>query len=360
MNNPSKQRDAILRLYREAFGSLDGNEWVRWYFDTVYTDHEGFVLEAGNPPVAVSALMMHDYTMLWHGRHVPIGYIAGACTTRDARGQGNMKRLMDKALQAAYERGHVFSTLIPANDHLYFFYDKFGYSTVFFVDEQRYTSAHVFARVEGYEAVEPTYPAFAHLEGLLDGAVQHTEVQYADILDDLDHDHGEVFAVAHSETGETRAMAFAVERHGVAEVRALLGTDPDAQETVLAEVSAHWPDKSVAVWAPAPEGTPPGLRSRGMARIVNVQAMLDVLALSDPKIHQTVRVRDHVIKANNGIFVIADGSCRRLDDDAEAPKHLDLDVTVNVLASIIFNTPKMGQIFGFDTARPHFALMLDT
>lgn len=135
------RKEEIKRIWSECFN--DSREYVDMYFDRVYNDADGMLLERNGK--VVSSLLLQRYAMLIGNREVCVSYVAGAATRRSARGNGYMSQLMCEALIASRERGDMLCTLIPAHDWLYFFYDRFDFSTVFYVDRQRFTSLHAFS-----------------------------------------------------------------------------------------------------------------------------------------------------------------------------------------------------------------------
>lgn len=336
------------RLFREAFKVDD--RWLDWFMTEVYSDDEAFVEEADGK--AVATLLSSRYPMAFHGTELPAAYLSCVATAKSERGKGHMHRLMVKVLKESYARGDAFATLIPAERRLYFFYDKFGFSTVFYVDELRYTGLHAFAMGEEFKKVEPDYEMFARLESMRPCVLRHSEERFRQVLADLRLDRGVVAAVTDGNGGE--AMAFA-QIGGEAKVIDLLASTPAAADAALAYVRLEAEGKPFIVNG-VPEGREASLRSRGMLRIVNVETVLNAVAAANPKVNQTIRVHDAVIAENNATFVLRKGECRRADRPVAS---LSLDVSVDVLARLLFSAPRIGDIFELPTCRPFISLMLD-
>ena len=98
------------------------------------------------------------------------------------------------------------------------------------------------------------------------------------------------------------------------------------------------------------------IESRGMARLINVGRMLKSFASAYPSLKTNMRVTDPILHENSHIYFIDNGSCTVNDGYMG---RLDLDVTIDVLTSIIFSSEKVGNIFGLPTRRPYMSLMLD-
>lgn len=344
------RKSEFRRLFREAFRTEP--DWADWFFEKVYRDDEALLLDAGSGPV--SALLLSPRDMAFHSSVLPVAYISCVATARAERGKGHMQALMRDALVEAAARGRAMAVLIPASPHLYFFYDKFGFATVFYTDEQRYTSLHTFEAAPEFEPVEPTYDIFRHLENLRPGAVLHDREQYGHVLTDIAFDGGSVLAV--SDPDGHSAIAFVTADSGGATVLDLLADTPRSAEAVLGCVRDTVGDVPLVVRT-VPAGRQAALHARGMARITDAEAVLRSIAAADTRVHQTIRVRDGIIPANDATFILDRGTCTRAD--AASHPRPDLDVTVDVLARIIFSAPATGDIFNLPTARPYISLMLD-
>lgn len=125
-----------MSLWRSCFE--DTEEFIELYFSRVYTDENTLIGYAPDKVTAVCHTQALPYKLqLAKGTvPLPVGYISGACTLIEYRGQGYMQRLMEKALEMMYERGDVASFLIPASESLFHFYQKgFGYGTAFYYEE---------------------------------------------------------------------------------------------------------------------------------------------------------------------------------------------------------------------------------
>lgn len=66
-------------------------------------------------------------------------YLCGASTKADYRSKGIMKKLIEYALETARQDGDKFSLLMPANESLYDYYARFGYSAECSVSKKLYS-----------------------------------------------------------------------------------------------------------------------------------------------------------------------------------------------------------------------------
>lgn len=340
---------AFGKIFRESFEV--GNDWADWFLGAVADKRDVISIDVDDTTASVALLT--PYKMEFHGDQVPVSYINSVATARRFRGRGLASQLMIRALGEAAARGCDFAVLIPANRRLFFFYDSFGFSTVFYIDEQRYTSLHSFGCAEGFSLTEPTWDDFHALESMRTGAVVHSRTDFENIITDLAMSNGKALAVEHPDG--RRAMIFFEVTPSEVHVLDLLASDEESAEAALHFMRTEAPGLSVIVRA-LPCGRKAQLRSRGMARILNVESVLTRIAAANPKIAQTIKVRDKLLPANSGTFVLKNGRCERVSDTRRRP---DLDVDIEVLCRILFSEQRIGEIFDLPTSRPFISLMLD-
>lgn len=356
-------RDDIIKIWQECFD--DSREYVRMFFDRVYLDEEAITL-ADPDGTTVSSMLLQRYNMLFHGAEVPVSYICGAATRRQYRGQGFMSELMHTALRASAERGDLFCSLIPARTALYFFYDRFGFSTVFYTKEQRYTSLHTFPVEHTYEsapgnATDDVWEAFDRFQHARECYILHSRRDFENILADLTMDGGEFVVARRADSPdsvpEIAGMAWGVRRDDILLVTDVMGVDADGRTAALRALRAVYPDTPFLVYGPPTDAMGGRLIPRGMCRVVNVAKALAVVAAANPKWSCNIRVTDPILAdLNSHTFCIRNGECEERDSYRG---QLDFDVTVDVLTEIIFSAPATGEILRFPTTRPMISLMLD-
>ena len=86
------KKQQIVNLWRTCFG--DSEAFISLYFDRVYKDENAMTIEKDGK--IVSALQIVPYTMTYLGTEISVGYISGACTTPEERGQGLMRQLLKR------------------------------------------------------------------------------------------------------------------------------------------------------------------------------------------------------------------------------------------------------------------------
>lgn len=343
--------DNTAKLFDRVFG--ENKMWNRWFFREVnrpemlrqITSHDDNTLQA--------SLHLMDYTMAFEGNTIPVNYIFGAMTAPEYRGRGLMSGLMRDTLVESRERGDVFCCLVPAHRHLFFYYRKFGFSTVFYIDEERYTSIHRFNAVSGYEEVPADFELYDMLQRSNGGRILHSELQYRQLKEDLAMSGGGVKAVADCNKGDYAVAAYVTDG-GELRVRQLLFTSPEAKESVLAAVRTNLPEMPVVIEA-MPSENPVMPEARGMIRLLNPEKAFEALAVAHPDVKCLIRLTDPLIKENEGNYSISGGHCRKVKDN----RRPDIDVDIRTMSLILFSDKKIGSVFDLPTSRAFMALMLD-
>ncbi len=346
-----EKKTAFRRIFSAGF--KETAQWSDWFFDNVYDDENAMIGYASGQ--AVSCLMLDRYKLKIGSATTNIGYISCATTIRSARGQGNMRRLLSDAIMEAASRGDSIVTLLPASERLYFYYDRMNFSTVFYADELRYTSLHAFERAPELEAGTPTFEGFHKLELAQRCRVMHNEHDFNNILADNALDGGEAIALTEPESGDTRAILFAVPGSDAVRVKDIMASDERSAESLLAVLRERIGERMIVVDA-CPSDSPAMLKSRGMGRIVNVGLLLKSLVSNSPATEQVIRVHDRLISDNDAIFIIHNGHVERT---SSTMRRITLDTSIDTLAKIIFNSRRTGEIFGLPSFRPDMKLMLE-
>ncbi|MBD5331464.1 MAG: GNAT family N-acetyltransferase [Bacteroides sp.] len=354
------KKDDIKKIWLESFG--DSQEYVDMYFDRVYADSQGLILEKNDKPV--SSLLLQSYRMQFHGREVETGYIAGAATRKGSRGKGYMSELLLITLAEAASRGMMAVELIPEHGWLYDYYSRFDFAPVVLADAQRFTSLHAFPCNGKYVAVENPYDdavfdTFSRLERERPCTVVHSRRDFLNIIDDCRLSGGSFVCIRREDSTTPVAMAWAAmdadgERLIVKE---LLGEDDDARAGALKALREAYPNVGMTLLALPGQGTPRGrLTQRGMIRIVNAAMALDIIASTHPELKLTLRITDRLMPENSHVYVIDAGKCE-IDDTLSGP--YDFSVDAEIFARILFSSEKTGDILEFPSVRPHMSLMLD-
>lgn len=347
----SEKKARIRELWQLCFH--DDEQFVDLLFGHLYRDENALCFEERG--VLTSALQMLPYRMTYGESVLEVSYISGAATRPEYRNRGLMGRLLRESFETMRSRAIPLSALIPAEPWLYGYYATKGYAPVFFRRESHFTAVHRFEGA-GYRRVTPSpdrlYSFFDTQMRRRPCCMLHARNDFEVICGDIRLDGGEVVALA-DEAGELSALAFAVSHDDRTVVKELLAVDDAARNAVLHEVSRAFPHTPVAVLTPPGEGCG-ALQRMGMMRIVDVPALLSAVACNHPSLQIVVRVTDTLLPANNGVYRLADGACRRVETD-----DCDLDVDVAELAVVVFGNSHQSVLIDFPAMPPYMSLMLD-
>lgn len=349
-------KDAVREIWSECFD--DTPQWLEMFFSKVYRDDDAVTLECDNRPV--SSLMLQQYAMNFHGEIIPAGYICGAATLGRWRDKGYMSRLMEKTLRKSYDRGDMICALIPAEDILFRFYERFGFSPAFYINLEHYTSAHRFSPAARYTQLADTvsdeaYMVFNDLMMRRPCCIQHSPEQWEEIVMDNSVDGGTVSVLTDSE-GKGAAVVLAVPTDsGEVRITDLLARDADSRLGALALIREIYGNVPIEVYGyfSAPEGRE---IPRGSVRIVNVYKLLRSLASSYPAFKAAIKVSDKLLSQNSHIYIVDRGTAV-INDGYRGT--IDYDIDIEVLTSMIFGNDVTRRLLNFPATRPFISLMLD-
>lgn len=348
--------DTFKEIFRTSFPDTD--EWCDWFFGAVPCE-DGIYIARTAGGKAASALLVQPYDFLYEGKTLPTAYVSCVATRPEYRSRGLASALLKDALLDVYNKGFVMAELIPAEEHLYYFYSRQGFSTVFYADEGHYTSLHTFRPGRG-KLVGPSYELFHELELEQGCGIIHSKTDYDNILADMKLDGDPVVLAATDDDGRSAMLFVVADGDEAVKVKWLLGESKYAVRTLLVELRRIVGQKDITVISPPYSGDKGLMRPYGMARILRPGSFLSDLALSHPELRLTVRIDDDFISSNTGIYTVADGKCVFVaGTDASHDIRADLDVTAEAFTAIVFSSHSTSEIIGLPACRPAMGLMLD-
>lgn len=123
--------NAVAELFCEVFG--DSVSYINILRNTGFLNPENTYAVVDNN-VLISALITPIYTMRWNEQEWDCPYICYICTRKSFQGKGYATHLIQATIKDLKSRGYCFTTLIPANDALFNFYQQFGFQDMFYAD----------------------------------------------------------------------------------------------------------------------------------------------------------------------------------------------------------------------------------
>jgi predicted acetyltransferase len=128
---------ALKAMWKLCFPT-DANAFIAFYFDEIYKNEDSLIYLEREKPVA--ALQIISYPIkINHTIHLG-GYISGAMTHPDYRHKGYMEELLKAAISVMQSRDFVYSFLIPQEEWLFDFYEKYAYVRAFPINGEKIIS----------------------------------------------------------------------------------------------------------------------------------------------------------------------------------------------------------------------------
>ncbi len=128
-------KQQVWDIWKTVFG--DPNNYMEVYFRTKYKNENTLLYFEGDK--AVASLQLLPYNFTFYGAEIPVLYLSGVSTLSDYRKKGYMQELMVRSLEVAHERGYALMLLIPQEEWLLKFYDKYGFIQTFEAGEKNLT-----------------------------------------------------------------------------------------------------------------------------------------------------------------------------------------------------------------------------
>lgn len=313
-------------LWERSFA--DPRAFIDLYFREKYRKERNEVIVRDGR--VVSALQKLPYPMTYGGRMLPASYISGACTDENYRKRGLMGELLSQTHRAMQQENAAFSFLIPATQELAAYYAKFGYTPCFRFGWETITAGTpddslVVGTVDQHKT-EELLPYLRDKMQERTMCVQHPLDDLRAVVDDM-HMAGDTMWEARR--GElTVALAICrAEADGIL-LRECVYDDEEARDGLIAAIAAHYGRTEVdVVDTKGREGD-----YFGMARIIDVEAMLTAYAALHPETEATWSITDELLAENNGCYHIYKGICERLPEPSSEAEELTIgELTHRVL-----------------------------
>ncbi len=117
----------VWNMWKTVFG--DPDNYMDIYFRTKYKNENTLIYFEEEKPVA--SLQMLEFDFSFYGVEIPIYYLSGVCTLPEARRKGYMDKLLIRSFEIARDRNIPLMILVPQEEWLISFYDKYGFAQTF-------------------------------------------------------------------------------------------------------------------------------------------------------------------------------------------------------------------------------------
>ncbi|GHT09835.1 hypothetical protein FACS189426_09130 [Bacteroidia bacterium] len=171
-----KYKGTLKEMWKQCFPH-DSDQFIKFYFNKVYKNDETLIFVENAQPVA--ALQMIPYSLKIGETVYSAGYISGAMTHPDFQKKGYMGQLLNAAFEAMKDKGFDYTFLIPQEEWLFEFYERFGY--------QRFVSSfNDFKDLKDFKVLKEinSYAEHTRFLATLPNAVLKSEEQFSNIVAD--------------------------------------------------------------------------------------------------------------------------------------------------------------------------------
>src|SRR5574344_255754 len=296
-------------LWRHCFS--DSEEFVELYFRRRFTEDRNQALWEGDRVVA--SLQRIPYSMTLFGCEIPVSYVSGVCTHPDFREQGYMPRLLADAHRQMSREGALISTLIPAEEWLKGYYNRYGYAVVFYYSESGMEwvtsprNPHIpVVDATQQENVDDIYDYFNERMFRRPACMQHSKEDFFVVIDDLRLSKGRLLMA--EENGKIAGLAFCYPQGGVTQIQELLYDSEEARVALVSEANRLFALPELICYKPAVKDE----ISLGMARILQAEKVLKLFAARYPEQSKYIEViKDEAIPDNLGFYTVQNGKCTR-------------------------------------------------
>lgn len=167
----------VRQMWKTCFE--DSDEFMDIYFSWKYKDENTLIyLENG---IVAASLQMLPYSISFYGKVIPFMYLSGLCTLPLYRKKGYMEQLIHRSHDVMKERNISLAVLIPGEDWLYGFYEKYGYSQVFEKDDNPIPLKEL---ITENSDIDKAYEAFDKLYNTSDFCIRKTKADFETIVED--------------------------------------------------------------------------------------------------------------------------------------------------------------------------------
>lgn len=282
---------ALRPLWEEVF-SEDSKEFTDYYFAEKAVHNHGFVLEAEGKNRAMLYLSPYEM-MIRAGKHfltTEINYIVGVATKKEYRHRGYMDRLLKASLQWMDEKKQPFTFLMPASPKIYA-----PYQFVYIYDRKEYLFGSSAGEMKAAELGKPSgkiraakpsdyirLSAYAseYLADTKDVFMRRDEAYYAVLAKELEAQNGGIYLLT-GQNGTMDGYFLYTEEEGKGAVQEMLPEKPGQSSPVVLT------EKRTPVI---------------MARIVNLQVMLEMMRTKNGSFVLYFRITDPILSENSGIW----------------------------------------------------------
>lgn len=122
-----KRRSQVREMWKSVFG--DPDNYIDLYFHHKYRHQDTLLYMEGDKAVASLQMLLYQFTFC--GTEIPVIYLSGVATLPAHRKKGYVRQLLTRSFEEAFQRDVPLMLLVPQEEWLLKFYDKYGFAQTF-------------------------------------------------------------------------------------------------------------------------------------------------------------------------------------------------------------------------------------
>ena len=246
ITHPSPSDIPDLKTMWKLCFPTDADDFIRFYFNEVYKPDECLVLYQEN--ILVASLQIIPYQIKIGVKIYNAGYISGAMTHPEHRKKGYMQQLLVVAFEEMRMLGFTFSFLIPQEDWLFDFYEKYGYQKAFpksyhvidLEDNNLTNDVEIFSEFKESN-LDEIYSLYLQFLNQKKNVVLKTKSQFELILKDLYIGEGRMFYV------KNKGVAFVSPVENEIIIKEIFYTEENVKSILLGAVKSEFKVNKVMI-----------------------------------------------------------------------------------------------------------------
>ncbi len=318
----------VMQMWKICFG--DSDDFMEMYFRTKYRNENTLVKVVDGK--AVASLQMLPYEMTFGKNSISTAYISGACTLPEERKKGYMDELLNVSFTEMKKRNISVTTLIPQEDWLVGFYEKFGYTEMFDIREQKIRLPEYVKNI-GFEVKQATMDDVLLVAEYCnrivenqDLTIQKTINDWKAVFEDYFLANGKIFIA--SNQNKISGVCFVTQNNNSLFIKNLLFDNLAAKEILLSFIGKFYTtSKAILISNEGGNDSEP----LGMARIIDAEKIISLYAEKYPDLKFIIKVIDKQSAWNNKTYCIDSRKC--IISTNLKP---DFEVSINLLTRLLF------------------------
>ena len=306
-------KEALAKMWRVNLG--DSEDYLELYFKDKYHPTRAFCACDGQK--VVSCFYSDYYKFNLFGEHIDVFYFGAGSTLPEYEGQKIISNLLAYSFKDLAAKGVALVVLSTYREELLPFLKKNGFGAVVknscnvHYPSQTRVEMELFSIDEFYSFYKKHIES-EQFKAFLSAADLSTLFDYLAIY------NGVPF-VSRNGCGEISGVAFAGKPENDVVVIEPVFDDAAAKENLINQICSKYEVDALTILSRSEEGS---VFNYGMARVLNLDKLLNICAKKYDSLNLTLSVVDAIIPTNSGTYALGNGSCR-YNEEVHDPVSID-------------------------------------